>query len=228
MRIKHQGHRNVGRFLLFLFVSSFVMNVYFLVLNYRRSVVVSVPDGDSIQLLDGRRIRLLGLDAPERGRCGADEARDALIIIANGRHVRLKNTVTDDYGRTLANVIIEDFSAWIGYMTGKIDPYVNRVMVSRGLAKYSSQSTEYRETLRAASLSAKNQALGIYSPGCRSTDPTTDCVIKGNIRASQKTYHLPECKNYDQTIVDESFGDRWFCTEADAVAAGYRKASGCK
>ena len=201
-------------FLIGLLIFSIAGNVFFLWEQYRAAVVVSVPDGDSLDLADGRRVRLLGLDAPERGRCGADEARETLIGLAIGHHVVLKNTVTDDYGRTLANVMIGN-------------TFLNRIMVERGLAKYSSESTEYRETLKAASDHAKSEKLGIYSPACRSTDPTTDCVIKGNIRAGQKTYHSPECKNYYQTIIDTSFGDRWFCSEAEAIAAGYKQAGGC-
>src|SRR3990167_10534897 len=91
-------------------------NVYFFIDLWQRNIVVSVPDGDSLQLKDGRRIRLLGIDAPEKGRCMADEARAKLAELTKGRHVRLKNVVTDDYGRQLATVIIEDWPAWIGYM----------------------------------------------------------------------------------------------------------------
>ena len=51
------------------------------------------------------------------------------------------------------------------------------------------------------------------------------CVIKGNVSKrnnDQKIYHCPNWRDYDRTNVIESEGDRWFCTEAEAIAAGFR------
>lgn len=48
--------------------------------------------------------------------------------------------------------------------------------------------------------------------------------IKGNISTSgEKIYHVPGGAYYDDTIIDESKGERWFRTEAEARAAGWRK-----
>jgi endonuclease YncB( thermonuclease family) len=52
--------------------------------------------------------------------------------------------------------------------------------------------------------------------------PTTGCRIKGNISQSGQIYHVPGSPSYDQTKIDESKGERWFCTEAEARAAGWR------
>jgi hypothetical protein len=53
-------------------------------------------------------------------------------------------------------------------------------------------------------------------------------LIKGNISSSgEKIYHLPGCDYYNQTVVDESKGEKWFCSEAEALAAGWRKAKNC-
>jgi endonuclease/exonuclease/phosphatase family metal-dependent hydrolase len=52
--------------------------------------------------------------------------------------------------------------------------------------------------------------------------------IKGNISSDGKRlYHLPECPSYDDTKIDTAEGERWFATEAEAVAAGWRKAGNC-
>lgn len=57
---------------------------------------------------------------------------------------------------------------------------------------------------------------------------TSGCQIKGNISSSkEKIYHLPGCGSYDKTAIDETRGERWFCTEAEAAAAGWRKAKNC-
>ena len=51
------------------------------------------------------------------------------------------------------------------------------------------------------------------------------CVIKGNINSSgEKIYHIPGGSSYTKTQIDTSKGEKWFCTEEEAVAAGWRKA----
>lgn len=56
----------------------------------------------------------------------------------------------------------------------------------------------------------------------------SSCTIKGNISSSgEKIYHLLGCGSYDKTVIDESIGERWFCTQEEAVNAGWRKAKNC-
>ncbi|MBI4389118.1 MAG: thermonuclease family protein [Nitrospinae bacterium] len=53
-----------------------------------------------------------------------------------------------------------------------------------------------------------------------------DCLIKGNInRKREKIYHVPGGQWYGKTQVDESQGERWFCSEDEATRAGWRKSS---
>lgn len=54
---------------------------------------------------------------------------------------------------------------------------------------------------------------------------TAKCDIKGNIsyRTGEKIYHVPGQRYYNDTVINESAGERWFCSEAEAVAAGWRK-----
>jgi len=50
------------------------------------------------------------------------------------------------------------------------------------------------------------------------------CDIKGNInRDGEMIYHVPGGRWYERTRVDESAGERWFCTDAEALAAGWRR-----
>ena len=50
------------------------------------------------------------------------------------------------------------------------------------------------------------------------------CYIKGNISRStgEKIFHVPGSPTYDSVVIDESQGERWFCSEAEAEAAGWR------
>jgi hypothetical protein len=59
--------------------------------------------------------------------------------------------------------------------------------------------------------------------GCVAQKP--GCDIKGNIskKKGEKIYHLPRQSYYEETIISPEDGERWFCTEAEARAAGWRK-----
>mmetsp|Transcript_27513 Transcript_27513/g.65173 ORF Transcript_27513/g.65173 Transcript_27513/m.65173 type:complete len:114 (+) Transcript_27513:1159-1500(+) len=49
------------------------------------------------------------------------------------------------------------------------------------------------------------------------------CDIKGNISSKgEKIYHLPKGRYYDATRIDTAAGERWFCTEDEALRAGWR------
>lgn len=51
------------------------------------------------------------------------------------------------------------------------------------------------------------------------------CDIKGNISdGGEKIYHLPGDEYYSETIIDQSRGERWFCSTWDAWLAGWRHA----
>ena len=50
------------------------------------------------------------------------------------------------------------------------------------------------------------------------------CDIKGNINAQgERIYHVPGGRWYDRTRIDPSQGQRWFCSEQEAKAAGWRR-----
>ena len=49
------------------------------------------------------------------------------------------------------------------------------------------------------------------------------CRVKGAIsEAGERVYHLPGGERYDPTEIDLTKGERWFCTEANAIAAGWK------
>jgi hypothetical protein len=53
-------------------------------------------------------------------------------------------------------------------------------------------------------------------------------AIKGNISSKgERIYRPPGCKYYAATVVDLTRGERWFCSEAEAVAAGWRRTKVC-
>jgi hypothetical protein len=52
------------------------------------------------------------------------------------------------------------------------------------------------------------------------------CNIKGNISigSGEKIYHVPGQHDYVATNIRRDYGERWFCTEDAARAAGWRMA----
>ena len=53
---------------------------------------------------------------------------------------------------------------------------------------------------------------------------TSECRIKGNIsRDGTRIYHVPGGQYYERTRISPSKGKRWFCSEAKARSAGWRK-----
>jgi hypothetical protein len=114
-------------------------------------------------------------------------------------------------------------------------------LVSRGMAlAYVDYSDDYLPQQEAAEDTRAGLWRGTFqapwdwrkNPELEITDVATvaaedeDCRIKGNISGGGRIYHLPGSPHYDRTGIDESAGERWFCTEAEAQAAGWRPARG--
>lgn len=68
--------------------------------------------------------------------------------------------------------------------------------------------------------------LAVFGIYYYSNSGSQKCDIKGNI-SGDKIYHLPNCLSYTKTTIDESKGERWFCSEKEAIEAGWRKAKNC-
>ena len=200
--------------------------------------VARAGDGDSLEI-NGQRVRLLGIDAPEfdqtctkggaQWACGA-EAADQLSRLVTGREVRCAPTGVDQYQRILARCTVNGTD-------------VNSTMVERGYAiafrKYSSDyvkaearakaakrgmwagTFEAPNSVRAANRSHRSaQRPAPSRPSASPQRVAGSCLIKGNkSRRGDWIYHVPGMPYYEQTRAEEIF-----CSEADARAAGYRRA----
>ena len=72
---------------------------------------VSVLDGDTIEVLHNtqpERIRLSGIDCPEKGQAFGNRAKQAASALVFGKDVTLQTHGQDKYGRTLADVLLRD------------------------------------------------------------------------------------------------------------------------
>lgn len=192
------------------------------------------PDHGWRYSLDGPIIiRLNGIDAPEAGQscrnkrgmdwgCGT-EATNRLAELVSERAVQCRALDRDAYGR----IIGQCFS-------GEVD--LGAALVSEGLAW---AYIRYSDVYAGLETVAREAELGIWS-GANETpwdyrenrweraaaeSPRPGCPIKGNIsQAGERIYHTPWSPHYGRTRIDEDKGERWFCDEAEAVAAGWRAA----
>jgi endonuclease YncB( thermonuclease family) len=193
-----------------------------------------VTDGDTIKIY-GAKIRLHGIDAPESAqvckaegksyRCGIS-ATMALARRIAGKLVSCEERDKDRYGRIVAvcQADGEDLNAWL---------------VSEGLAlAYRRYSTDYVDQEEAAREAKRGLWRGEFvepwqwrkgkrMAGAKAADAAPGaCRIKGNIsRKGKKIYHLPNGRYYAATKIDESKGERWFCSEQEAKSAGWRRSS---
>lgn len=76
-----------------------------------RGKVVGIADGDTLTLLDGarrqHRIRLDGIDAPERAQPFGQRARQSLAALAHEREAVAECPKTDKYGRSVCRVFVD-------------------------------------------------------------------------------------------------------------------------
>jgi endonuclease YncB( thermonuclease family) len=190
--------------------------------------IARVIDGDTISVGE-LRIRLEGIDAPEAGQscqrrwavswaCGS-AATTALEKLVGGKTVQCERRGADKYGRTLG----------VCFVRGRD---VNAQMVRQGHAwAFVKYSTSYVKE----EASAKAERLGIWQGESvpaweyRQRHWTTaelqapeGCAIKGNITRSGRIYHMPWSPWYGQIKIEPAKGKRWFCSETEAIAAGWR------
>ncbi len=201
-----------------------------------------ITDGDSIKI-DGISVRLHGIDAPEMSqactaapsdtrfrvsapntwKCGV-EARRALAHLIGQSEVSCIETTIDRYGRTVARC-----------RAGETD--LSAEMVRQGMAwafvRYSMDYVELEKEARAARRGiwqADTQTAWDFRAGkwqAAQLSAPEGCTIKGNVTwTGERIYHLPWSPWYATVKMDTASsprkGKRWYCNEAEALAAGWR------
>ena len=73
--------------------------------------VVAVTDGDTIKVLDStntqHKVRLTGIDAPERGQPFGNKSREHLASMVAGKEILVESDKNDRYGRVLGKVWVQ-------------------------------------------------------------------------------------------------------------------------
>jgi len=203
--------------------------------------VVGVSDGDTITVLDDQKrqhkIRLDGIDAPESSQDFGSRAKQSLSDLVFGKTVTVISSKKDRYGRTLGKVMLSD---------GKD---INLEQLERGMAWFYRQfakelQPEDARSYEQAELAAREEKVGLWAdplptppwdfrhgartakapvkaPGSKPATTASGPII-GN--RNSKIYHLPNCPDYSKVAERNRVPLK---TEAEAQAAGYRKARNC-
>ncbi|UOA26242.1 hypothetical protein DSM107133_00937 [Pseudosulfitobacter sp. DSM 107133] len=98
------------------------------------------------------------------------------------------------------------------------------VLVSMALTAIAANfvlNDQQKQAIKHQALILKNKAADLAVSVGLST-----CQIKGNVsyNSGERIYHMPGQEDYHRTRINWVEGERWFCTEADARAAGWRRA----
>jgi micrococcal nuclease len=132
----------------------------------------SVIDGDTVVLEDGRRIRYLGINAPERGQPASAEATAFNRRMTEGRRVRLEQdeVLEDRYGRLLCYVYVD------GEMVnaGLIEAGLAHVLVIPPNLKHYDRFLELQRRARSAGRGIWRQWKGPLKITSLEADPAGD------------------------------------------------------
>jgi endonuclease YncB( thermonuclease family) len=196
-------------------------------------------DGDTIEL-SKQRIRLNGVDAPETAqicqdrtgrdyRCGQVAAEALDEWLARSRPTRCVGVSRDQYNRIVADCFRADGQSvqkwlvrsghaldWPRYSKGAFAP-------DQAAARAAGSGVWQGRFDPPWEFRAEKRSGGVAAP--KLVETPNACSIKGNIsRDGKRIYHMPGQEHYTRTRINTADGERWFCSEKEAQAAGWRKA----
>lgn len=179
------------------------------------ATVVRVIDGDTIEVdIGGRlyKVRYIGIDTPEIGRPGAEEATAFNAQLVSGKTVYLEKDVTetDRYGRLLRYVWTDE-------------GMVNAILVANGYAQVATYppDVKYQQDFLELQRVAEEYGLGLWT--VPQPMPAAEGVFVGSVNSD--VYHYPTC-TYAQRIYPENLIS--FSSSDDARAHGYRPCKVCR
>lgn len=151
--------------------------------------VVSVADGDTLTVLGKKgtceKVRLQGIDAPERDQAFGTESGEMLSKLVKGKTVTVRYEEKDDYGRVLGTIYHKDKN-------------INLEMVKRGGAWHYKHYAPDNEELAKAEAKARKAKLGLWE----NEDPAAPWDFRHSTKSDQRV-PMPAPK---PVVVEETNG----------------------
>lgn len=121
--------------------------------------VVGVSDGDTVTVLvnehDQHRIRIAGIDAPEKKQAFGQQAKARMSDLVFGKDVSVEWSKKDRYGRTLGVVTVDGQDAGLELLRSGLAWHYKKYQRE--------QSSENRERYSAAEDAARVEHVGLWA-----------------------------------------------------------------
>jgi endonuclease YncB( thermonuclease family) len=189
--------------------------------------VVGIADGDTFTLLTSDmqqvKIRLAEIDAPESGQPYGNKSKQALSGLIFGKDVRVVVQTKDRYGRTVGRPYVGDLDVCEEMVRIGAAWVYRQYVVDESLFDVENDAREAKRGIWGLPESDQVEPWN-WRRGLNVSGKTPEgCNIKGNINSKgDHIYHVPGTRSYGATKINESKGERWFCSEEEATAAGWR------
>ncbi|MGH6815932.1 MAG: thermonuclease family protein [Hyphomicrobiaceae bacterium] len=189
----------------------------------------TVLSGDMFRLAE-TVIRLAGIEAPEREqrctrpgtkrwRCG-DAAAEALTRMVKAKIATCVGEGRDDAGRTLATCTVNGTANIAADLVRDGHVFAAGGAASRYAVLEKDAKTMKLGVWRGEVERPSDYRAKLWENAKRNAPE--GCPIKGQVSSEGKVYVLPWSPSYSKAKVREAQGERWFCSEREAVAAGWR------
>jgi len=152
--------------------------------------VSRIIDGDTIEIDSGKRVRLIGIDSPERGAPFYFESKKGLEDMILKKQIRLEKDVseTDKYGRLLRYIYLEN-------------TFVNLEMLKQGYAVAWTVPPDVKNSSKfiSAEKEAREKGLGVWATANKDSSEN-----RSERKSESSIFSLPPCADSDCDCSDFS------------------------
>ncbi len=165
-------------------------------------IVARVIDGDTLELTNGQKLRLIGINTPEKSMPFNQEATEFVKQLIENKSIKIESHGIDKYGRTLAYIFLD----------GK---NINKEILEEGLGTlYYYEKDEHYEELKQAEEFARLNQRGLWEKS-----PNTDCLELIELKFKEQPTRCSD----DELLVLENTCDEMQVTIKDDATHIYRE-----